>query len=102
MERIGVIGGGSWGTALAILLANKGFELDMWVRNEEQVVSMNSTRENKRYLPDIKLPDGLSISGDIEKTILNKDVILLTVPTHGVREALNIGKKYINKNQIIV
>ena len=102
MERIGVLGGGSWGTALSILLANKGFDLDMWVRNKEQVVTMNNTRENKRYLPDVKLPDGFKVSGDMEKAIHNKDVVLLTVPTHGVREALSLAKNFINKNQIIV
>jgi glycerol-3-phosphate dehydrogenase (NAD(P)+) len=101
-ESIGVLGGGSWGTALAILLTNKEYKLDMWVRNEEQVKLMNSLRENKRYLPNIPLPEGLFVSTDLEKTIHNKDVILLSVPTHGVREALNNAKKYIKKNQIIV
>ena len=101
-ESVGVLGGGSWGTALAILLANKEFKLDMWVRNEDQVTAMNSFRENNRYLPNISLPENLLVSSDIEKTVFNKDVILLSVPTHGVREALNNAKKYIKKNQIIV
>lgn len=101
-ESIGILGGGSWGTALAILLANKEYKLDMWVRNEDQVTAMNSLRENKRYLPNISLPENLLVSSDIERTIFNKDVILLSVPTHGVREALNNAKKYIKKNQIIV
>lgn len=101
-EKIGVLGGGSWGTALAILLSNKGLEVDMWVRNSEQVDSMNINRENKRYLPNVKLPDSLDVSTDLEKTLYKKDLILLSVPTHGVREALNNAKKYINKDQIIV
>lgn len=101
-ESIGVLGGGSWGTALAILLTNKGYNVDMWVRNSEQVSAMNLNRENKRYLPNARLPEALRISMDIERTLYNKDVILVSVPTHGVREALNSAKKYIKKNQIIV
>jgi len=101
-ESIGVLGGGSWGTALAILLTNKGYEMDMWVRNMEQVSQMNLLKENKRYLPNISLPDEFNVSGDLEKTIYKKNVILLTVPTHGVRESLISAKKYIKKDQIIV
>lgn len=101
-ESVGVIGGGSWGTALAILLANKDVNLDMWVRNEEQANHMNSHRENKRYLPDVKLPNGLKVSTDLERAVYKKDIILMTVPTQAVRETLESAKKYLNKNQIIV
>lgn len=101
-KSIGVLGGGSWGTALAILLANKSYNVDIWVRNKEKSLEMNNIRENKRYLPDVKFPEGLNVISDLEKTIYKKDVVLLAVPTHGVREALNSAKEYINKNQIIV
>jgi len=101
-ESVGVLGGGSWGTALSILLSNKGFDVDMWVRNPDQVSSMNQYRENKRYLPNIGLPQNLNVSGDIEKTLFKKNVVLLSVPTHAVREALKDVKKYIKKEQIIV
>ena len=46
-EKIGVLGGGSWGTALAILLAKKGLEVDMWLRNKEQISDIKESRENK-------------------------------------------------------
>lgn len=101
-DSIGVLGGGSWGTALAILLTNNGHQMDMWVRNMDQVSQMNLLKENKRYLPNISLPEGFNVSSDIEKTIYKKDVILLTIPTHGVRESLISAKKYIKKDQIIV
>lgn len=101
-KSIGVLGGGSWGTALAILLANKTYNVDIWVRNKEKSLEMNNIRENKRYLPDVKFPEGLNVISDLEKAIYKKDVVLLAVPTHGVREALNSAKEYINKNQIIV
>lgn len=101
-NRIGVLGGGSWGTALAILLANKGYDVDMWLRDESQIAEMNETRENKRYLPNIKLPDNLRVSSDLEGVIHNKQTILLSVPTHGVRDILNKSKGYISSSQIIV
>ncbi|WFA09835.1 NAD(P)H-dependent glycerol-3-phosphate dehydrogenase [Tissierella sp. Yu-01] len=101
-ERIGVLGGGSWGTALAVLLANKGLEVEMWVRNKSQVDEMNETRVNNKYLPNAKLPVNLIINDDLEKTIHKKDVILLSVPTHGVRETLLNAKSIIDKKQIIV
>lgn len=101
-QKIGVLGGGSWGTALAVLLANKGLSLDMWLRDESQIADIKLNRENKKYLPNIKLPKELNVTNDIEKTIYNKDVILLSIPTYGVRETLNNVKSFINKDQIIV
>lgn len=101
-EKIGVLGGGSWGTALAILLAEKGNDVTMWLRNKEQLESIRETRENKKYLPNVKLPDNMSLTSDLEKVNYNKDLILLSVPTHGVREVLDACKSTINKEQIIV
>lgn len=100
--KIGVLGGGSWGSALAILLSNKGHDVEMWMRNKNQIREIKETRHNKRYLPDALFPPNLKVRGDIEKTVLNKDIILISVPTHGVREVLNSIKSYIKKDQIIV
>jgi glycerol-3-phosphate dehydrogenase (NAD(P)+) len=101
-ERIGVLGGGSWGTALAILLAKKGYDVHMWLRDEEQLIDMNRTRINNKYLPDIILPPNLKLTNDLEEVNFNKDAIVLSVGTHGVREVLNNCKSYIKKDQIIV
>lgn len=101
-DSIGVLGGGSWGTSLGILLTNKGYDMDMWVRSIKQVSEMNELRENKKYLPNVMLPDNFKVYDDIEKVIYNKSIILISVPTHGVRETLTMAKKYIRKDQIIV
>ncbi len=101
-NRIGVLGGGSWGTALSILLANKGYDLHMWVRNENQAKDMETTRFNSKYLPNVKLPEAIGVSTDLKLTLTNKDFILMSVPTHGVRETLNNARKYIKKDQIII
>lgn len=101
-RKIGILGTGSWGTALGVVLANKGLKVDMWGRDNNQIEDMITTRENKRYLPNIKLSKNMGFSNDLEETIYNKDIILLSIPTHGVRETLNLCKSYIKKEQIIV
>lgn len=100
--KIGVLGGGSWGTALAILLAEKGYSVHMWLRNQEQLKEMEDKRINEKYLPNIVLPENLELTGDMGKAILGKDLILLSIPTHGVREVLGKSKEYIKPEQIIV
>ncbi|WP_312908463.1 NAD(P)H-dependent glycerol-3-phosphate dehydrogenase [Tissierella praeacuta] len=101
-EKIGVLGGGSWGTALGVLLANKGYDVDIWSRDKKQVEEMNNSRINKKYLPDIILPSNLKLTNDLEKVNSNKDLIILSVGTHGIREVLKNSKPYIKPNQIIV
>lgn len=101
-KRIGVLGGGSWGTALAILLANKNYDVDIWMRGKDQIDQIKKTGYNKRYLPQALFPKDLDVSDDIEKTIRDKDIVLISVPTHGVRQVLNIAKEFIKKDQIIV
>ena len=100
--KIGVIGGGSWGTSLAILLSKKGFEVDMWLRNQKQIEDILAKRENKKYLPGIKIPDDLNICDNLELTIKDKDIILLSVSSHGIREILLNSRNHIENNQIIV
>ncbi len=101
-QKIGVLGGGSWGSALAILLANKGLEVDIWLRNQKQIEDIKLRRENTKYLPGVKFPRNLNVSNDIEKTINHKDIILLATPSHGIREILLNHKKYISEDMIIV
>lgn len=101
-KNIGILGGGSWGTALGVLLAKKGVNVDLWVRNEEKAANMNMIKENVKYLPGIVLPNNINISSDIDKTIHNKDIILLAVPTQGIRNTLDKIKDKVKKDQIIV
>jgi glycerol-3-phosphate dehydrogenase (NAD(P)+) len=86
MKRVGVLGAGSWGTALAVLLANKGIKTVLWARNQEFAKQIRKSRENKSYLPGIELPAALEITSDISKAVTDKEVILFVVPSHGLRE----------------
>ena len=102
MAKIGVIGGGSWGTALAILLSNKNHEVNIWIRNKKQLKDMTMFRENKKYLPNVMIPHKMNVTDDIHKAIHGKDLLVLAIPSHGIREVLNNSRKYINKEQVIV
>jgi glycerol-3-phosphate dehydrogenase (NAD(P)+) len=86
MKRVGVLGAGSWGTTLAVLLANKGIETVLWARNQEFAKQIRKSRENKLYLPGFELPAALEITSDISKAVTDKEVILFVVPSHGLRE----------------
>jgi glycerol-3-phosphate dehydrogenase (NAD(P)+) len=86
MKRVGVLGAGSWGTTLAILLANKKIKTILWARDQEFAKQIRKSRENKSYLPGIELPAALEITSDIAKAVSNKEVILFAVPSHGLRE----------------
>ena len=86
MKQVGVLGAGSWGTALAVLLADKGIKTVLWARNHEFAKQIRESRENKSYLPGIELPAVLEITSDISKAVTDKEVILFVVPSHGFRE----------------
>ena len=102
MAKIGVIGGGSWGTALAILLANKNNDVHIWVRDKFQLKQIEELRENKKYLPDVTIPDEIKITNDISESIYNKDLIVLSVPSHAIREILEDSRNIFQKEQVIV
>ncbi|NLX62472.1 MAG: NAD(P)H-dependent glycerol-3-phosphate dehydrogenase [Tissierellia bacterium] len=102
MVRVGVIGGGSWGSALAILLNNNGHQVHMWLRDKRQVDLIRESGENKKYLPNVKMPEEIKVSYDIEEVIYKKDLLVLAVPSHGVRQVLEENKRLFNKDQILV
>jgi len=100
--KIGVVGGGSWGTALAKLLADKGFVLDLWVFEQEVREQIEKDRENKIFLPNIRLPENLIPSNDLEAVVKDKDLVLVVVPSHCMRDMAGKMKSFINPETIIV
>lgn len=91
--RIAVVGAGSWGTTLANLLADKGFTIDLWVYEKEVREQIETNRENTVFLPGITLSSRLKPSNDLNTVISDKDLILIAVPSHLMR---NIGKQMID------
>jgi glycerol-3-phosphate dehydrogenase (NAD(P)+) len=100
--RIGVVGAGSWGTALANLLAHKGFSVSHWVYETDVKDEMLSKRENRRFLPGVTLSDNLHPSGDLEAVVADKDVVLVVTPSHVTRETMSRCGSAIDRRTIVV
>ena len=86
--KVAVLGAGSWGTALAALLARNGHRTKVWGRNAAQVDAINTLRENTRYLPGIVLPANLQASTDLAATVCDADFILVVTPSHAFTETV--------------
>ncbi len=86
---IGILGAGSWGTALAILLAHNGQSVRLWSVDTHELVPLLAERENRQYLPGIRFPDTLVIEPQLEKLSAVVRDVLVVVPSHGFRATLN-------------
>ena len=87
MKTIGVIGAGSWGTALAITLSNKGHNVKICDVNAEHLAEMRTNRENVRYLPGIKFCDNLHMVDSAQEALEGADVALFSAPAQHFRSA---------------
>ena len=102
MANVGVIGAGSWGTALAILLCKNGHNVTMWSYNKKQVDLLLAERENKSKLPGIKLPEEMMFTDDLEEGMRGQEVLVLAVPSIHVRDTARKMKPFLERGQIIV
>ncbi len=100
--NIGVLGAGSWGTALANLLGLKGFKVDLWVFENEVKEQIEAFRENKVFLPGFSLSTNLFPSNDIAGVVSEKDLVLIVVPSHVMRETAQKVSGLLSKETIIV
>jgi glycerol-3-phosphate dehydrogenase (NAD(P)+) len=87
-EPMTVIGAGSWGTALAILLAREGHPTQLWGRDRAQLDAMRSARRNMRYLPEAVFPERLQVAVDLPQALKASGDVLIAVPSHAFRETL--------------
>lgn len=94
-ERIGVIGGGAWGTALANLLAAKGHDVLLWVREAEVVEAINLDHQNSLFLPDISLYDTIKATNSLQEACAEKDLLLSVVPSQFVRTVWSEAANYV-------
>jgi glycerol-3-phosphate dehydrogenase (NAD(P)+) len=86
---VGVIGAGSWGTALAALLASNGHQVDLWAYETEVVRQIEQDRENKTFLPGYPLPETIRPISDLKSVIAQKDLLVLAVPSHFFRRVVS-------------
>ena len=86
--RIAVLGAGSWGTTLAILLSENNHDVSLWTYRPEQAAIINETRENPAFLPGIKIPKQILILTDIQEAAYKKDIIVSAVPSQFLRSVI--------------
>lgn len=97
-----VLGAGGWGTALALTLAEKSYQVTLWARRPDFAGRLAKTRENTTYLPGIHLPKGIEITSDLAYAVTNHNLVILAVPSVGVRSIARAISPLITKDQVIV
>jgi glycerol-3-phosphate dehydrogenase (NAD(P)+) len=88
VEQIAVLGAGSWGTALSIVLADNKYHVRLWGHRAEQIEEINTKRTNEKYLPGIQLPEGIVGYADLCQAVDHIQTVVLAVPTKAIREVL--------------
>ncbi len=92
--KVGLLGGGSWGTTVASLVARNA-PIKLWARDAATVREINEDHTNIKYLPDAKLPSRLIATNDLEEAVTNMDVIIVGIPSQNFRDVLTEIKNYI-------
>jgi hypothetical protein len=101
-KNIAVIGAGSWGTAIAILLSSKGYNVRLWDVDSKRAEKLIADRENKQYLPNIKFPNTLHPIIEIEEVLAGVELAIFAAPAQQFRVALDNALPYIEKDTKIV
>ena len=101
MEKIGIIGSGTWGTAIAVLLKNNGHEVTLWSAIPAEIEEMAKTRTHKN-LPGVTLPDGIIYTADLEAAMKDKNLLVMAVPSVYVRSTAQKMKPFCKDGQLIV
>jgi len=99
---IAVLGAGSWGTALAILLARNGNPTKLWSRSEDHALEMQASRSNDRYLKGAQFPESLSVSSSLETTLEGCQDILIVIPSHGFHHVIDQIKPLVSDQVRII
>ena len=102
MNKVAVLGAGSWGTALSLLLYKNGHDVTVWSIDKREVEMLQNEREHKSKLPGVKLPEDMVFTNDIEEGMKDKDFLVLAVPSIFTRSTARSMKPYIKQGQKIV
>ena len=102
MARVGILGAGSWGTALSLLLYKNGHDVTVWSIDKREVEMLQTEREHKSKLPGVKLPEDMLITNNLEEGMEEKDFLVLAVPSIFTRSTARSMKAYIKPGQKVV
>ena len=102
MEQITVLGAGSWGTALAIVLSDNGHNVKLWGHRADLIKEINETRKNEKYLPGVELPNNIVGFSSLEESVAGVHTVVLAIPTKAIRDVLSDLSKVIQEPITIV
>lgn len=102
MQRIAVLGGGAWGTALAVHLARPGRKVALWARDAELVADMAASRANRAYLPAVEMPATLQPTADLDAALHGAECVVSAVPSHGTREVIRRVRRSLQPGAVVV
>jgi glycerol-3-phosphate dehydrogenase (NAD(P)+) len=102
IDKIAMIGAGSWGTALALLLARKGCLVTLWDKDIDHIALLAKERENKRHQPGHGFPDVLSVTDKLDEAVRKADCVVMVVPSHGYREVYHQVFPLLQENVLVV
>ncbi|NEW06094.1 NAD(P)H-dependent glycerol-3-phosphate dehydrogenase [Paenibacillus sp. SYP-B3998] len=101
-NKVSVLVAGSWGTALASVLADNGKQVLLWSRNEQQVKEINEHHQNTRFLGDIELSPLIVATSSLQEAVEDADAILMVVPSSGMREVASKMRPFLKKDALVI
>lgn len=102
MAKVSIIGAGSWGIAIALLLNKNGHEVTVWSVLKDEIVMLREKREHKKCLPGVKIPDEIEFCDNLEETLKNPDIVVLAVASPYTRGTAHQMAPFVKAGQIIV
>jgi glycerol-3-phosphate dehydrogenase (NAD(P)+) len=102
MRRVTVLGAGSWGTALAVHLGRIGHDVRLWARDPSLAAEISERRANAVYLPDISLPDSVTVTDALVEALFDTELIVSAIPSHGCRAVMRTAAPFISSRATIV
>lgn len=96
-QKIAILGAGSWGSAVALHLANAGHQVSLWGHRQKQMASIQNSRENPKYLPGISFPKNLAATSDLQDCIKDAHQVIIAVPSHAFKEVFQQIANDVNK-----
>lgn len=101
-SKIAILGAGSWGIALGVMLNSEGHRITLWEFDPKEMIKLKKKRGHPKKLPGIKIPERVKITDDLEEAVFNSDLLLLAIPSHTVREvAKKLAKIDLNQPLIV-
>ncbi len=102
MKKITIIGAGSFGTALSVVLARAGNKVQLWAREEEVAYGINNQHRNPSYISDVTLPDSVKCSTNLQECFNNPEMVVFATPSHAMRDVAANIKPYLNGEELVV